>query len=55
MGVACRLIDPADAVAMQAKKSLPMPLLERTGTGKLELLSTGNLADLQSFLASLKD
>lgn len=55
LGANATLVDPAHAVALQAQKLLPLALQERRGAGKLELISTGNLADLQSFLASFKD
>jgi glutamate racemase len=44
LGAGCRLIDPADAVALRTRALLPAALQAKTGEGTLRLKSTGGLA-----------
>ena len=50
----CRLIDPADAVALRTRALLPAGLQTRTGKGSLNLKSTGDRAALLA-LSAFKD
>jgi glutamate racemase len=54
LGVGCRLVDPADAVALRTQALLPAALQARTGKGSLTLKSTGDRAALLA-LSAFKD
>ncbi|MDI9333520.1 MAG: glutamate racemase [Cytophagales bacterium] len=51
LGTGVQLIDPADAVAQQARQLLPDALKLRAGSGTLMLRSTGDLASLSAAIA----
>lgn len=51
LGAGCKLVDPADAVALRTRALLPDTLEDRTGIGTLLFRSTGDIAALHTALA----
>jgi glutamate racemase len=54
LGAGCRLIDPADAVALRTRALLPTALQSKIGDGSLTMQSTGDRAALMA-LSAFKD
>ena len=51
LGETCRLVDPADAVALRARDLLPVGLRGRLGVGALVVRSTGDIDSLSASIA----